>query len=342
MNTTNKKILAAVAVVLLLIAALGVGIYSNIQQLMNRPGTATQEARKALEARDLEKFKQYVDTDALIDLAAEQILTAQINSTLAPTAYSMDELQTRYENQLKPDFVKSARAALDEYITTGKVTYPATLTAAQKFFKDSGVDSCELKSITKPRLEGHAQYSTAIFYNPKMKFSFELELELRDDAGGNWQVVSAKGFKDYYAAYRRALRKKLDSLNAPIGRQMDEIFLVKSFRAQHTGGDEYGFSQTLNIAIKADVKSDKPLAKVVGKITIVKGGQESVAPFEIDMTNQPQGLQTFNVTKTLNPFVRTDVDAMKHGLRIKDIQIEVTEIIFADGTNLKQLDHLPE
>ena len=340
MNT--KKILAAVAVLLLLLIALGIGIYGNVQQLMNRPVSATKAARQAIEAHDLDAFKQYVDIDAIIDQAAEQILTAQINSTLAPTAYSMDELQTRYENQLKPDFVKSARAALDEYITTGKVTYPATLTNAQKFLKDSGAASCELKSITKPRLEGHAQYSTAIFYNAQMKFSFELELELRDDAGGNWQIVSAKGFDNYYAAYRRALRKKLDSLNAPIGRQMDEIFLVKSFRAQNIGGDEYGFSQTLNIAIKADVKSDKPLAKVIGKITLGKGEQESVAPFEIDMTNQPQGLQTFNISKTLNPFVRTDVDAMKHGLKKSDIHIEVTEIVFADGTNLKQLDSLPE
>ena len=60
------------------------------------------------------------------------------------------------------------------------------------------------------------------------------------------------------------------------------------------------------------------------------------------MIGQPQGVQTFDVKKTLNPFVRADVDAMKHGLRKKDIHIEVTEIIFADGTNLKLLDQLPE
>ena len=45
------------------------------------------------------------------------------------------------------------------------------------------------------------------------------------------------------------------------------------------------------------------------------------------MTDCEQGVQIFNVTKTLNPFVRAD---------------EVTEIIFADGTNLKLLDRLPE
>ena len=60
------------------------------------------------------------------------------------------------------------------------------------------------------------------------------------------------------------------------------------------------------------------------------------------MSNRPQGVQTFDVTKTLNPFVRADSNAMKHGFRKKDIHIEVTEVIFADGTNLKQYEQLPD
>ena len=340
--SNTAKIVAAAVVFLAVMAALGVGIYDNIQKLMSRPGTATQEARKAIETHDLAKFNQYVDTDALLEQAAAEILTEQINSSLAPATYSVDELQTRYENQMKPDFIQSARAALEEYVTTGKVTYPATLTEAQLFLKQSGAASCEIKSLTKPRLEGHAQYSTVIFYNPQMKFGFELELEIREDPDGNWRIVSAKGFEDYFGGYRRALRKKLDSLNAPIGHQMDEIFLVKSFKLEGAGGDEYGFSKKLNVSIKADVKSGKPLSKVIGKVVLRKGESESVAPFTIDMTDVPQGLQTFNVTKTLNPFVRTDVDAMKYGLRKRDVRVEITEIIFADGNNLKMLDRLPD
>ena len=337
----KKKILAAAVIVLIVLVVLGVGIFYNVQGLMNRPGTATQEARKAIEQRDLDKFNKYVDLDKLIEQAAEQILTAQINSTLSPTAYSMDELQKRYDT-LKPDFEKSARAAVEEYISTGKVTFPKNLSEAQKFLKESGAASCEIKSITKPHLEGHTQYSTVIFYNRTLKFNFELELELKDAFDGEWRIVGARGFENFYNGYRRALRKKLDSLNAPIGRKMDEIFKVKSFGVQNAGGDEYGFSQTLNLTIKADVKFDKPLAKVIGNVILGKGDRESFAPFEIDMSQAAQGVQTFNLTKTLNPFVRADADAMKHGFKKNDIHIEVTEIVFADGTNLKLLDSLPE
>lgn len=337
----DKKILATLVALLILTAVVGVGVYQNVEQLMNRTPTATVAARQAVEAHDLATFQKFVDVDALIEQAAAEILSAQINETVAPTAYSMDQLRLRYE-QLKPDFVNSARAALDEYITSGKVNFPAELTAAQKFLLESGATSCEIKSITRPQLEGDVQIATVIFYNTRMKFNFELELELTHDAQGNWRITNAKGFDSFYGGYRRALRQKLDSLNAPIVREMDEIFLVKSFRAQMGDGDEYGFSQTLEIAITADVKSDKPLAKIVGTVTLGKGDRESVAPFEIDMVGKAQGVQTFNVTKTLNPFIRADVDAMKHGFKKRELRIEVTEIIFADGTSLKQLDRLPE
>ena len=340
MNNT-KKFLAAIAVLLIVIVALCFGISQNLHRMINRNLTATQAARNAIEAHDLAAFQKFVDTDALIDQAAEEILTEHINSTLAPTAYSTAALQQRYE-ELKPEFVTAARAALDEYITTGKVTYPANPTDAQKFLQKTDVASCEIKSITKPHPEGDAQTSTVIFYNPTLDFNFELELELEHDDDGNWRITRAKGFDGYYNGYRRALRRKLNSLNIPIVRQLDEIFKVESFRAGVTGGDEYGFSETLEVALKVDVKSDKPLAQVIGNIILGKGDRESYSPFVIDMTGKPQGVQNFTVTKTLNPFVRTDADAMKHGLKANELRIEVTEIIFADGTNLKQFDQLPE
>lgn len=339
----TKYILTAIGIFLILIGVMGIGIYYNLQNFSDKPIHSLRAARDAIESRDLATFKKYVDTDAILEIAAREILTVQINSEIMPTAYSMDELQTRYESQLKPDFMKSARAALDEYISTGKITFPNNLSDAQRFFLKSGVTSCEIKDLGTPHLVEGVMISSVIFYNTQLKFSFELELELEPAAEVNWRVKSAKGFDDYYNAYRSALRRKLDSLNAPIGRQMDEIFKVKSFKVKSGDGDEYGFSKNLIITLKADVYPKKPLAKVIGNVIILgKDGKENFTPFAIDIIGSAQGIQSFDVTKTLNPFIRADSDAMKHGLRKKDIHIEVTEIIFADGTNLKLLDQLPE
>lgn len=340
MNT--KKFLAAIVALLLLTIGLGFGAFQNWQELKKRNSNPAVVARHAVESHDLETFKKCIDLNTLIERAAAEILSAQINSTLSATAYSMDELQLRYD-KLKPDFVDSARTAAEEYISTGKVSFPKNLNDAQKFFKDSGASSCEIKSISKPQKEGNSKIVTVIFYNPEMNFNFEVELELAPSEEDSWRIVDAKGFEHFYNGYRRALRHKLDSLNAPIVHKMEAIFKVKSFIIKNEGGDEYGFSQTLDIVIKADVNFDKPLAKVIGNVILTgKDNRESLAPFVIDMTDAKQGVQLFNVTKTLNPFIRADADAMKYGFKKSDVKIEVTEIIFADGTNLKPLDQLPD
>lgn len=339
MTSIAKYVLIAAFIVFSLLIG---GIFASRSwyqqnQLRENP---TILARQAIEAHDLETFKRYVDLDKVIDAAAEEILTEQINSTLAPTAYSMDELQQRYD-KLKPDFVKCAKAAAEEYISTGKLTFPNDPTEAQTFLKKSGAASCEIKSISKPMQRDDSRIVTVMIHNPHMKFNFEVELVIEPAEDVEWHITGAKGFGDYYKGYRRMLRRKLDSLNAPIVRQMDSIFKIKEFSVKDAGGDEYGFSQTLDLELKASIQSDKPLAQVHGNVILRgKDDNDSYTPFAIDIIGQ--GLQTFHVTKTLNPFIQADADALKHGFRKNDLRIEVTEIIFADGTNLKELDSLPD
>ena len=80
------------------------------------------------------------------------------------------------------------------------------------------------------------------------------------------------------------MKKKLESLNAPIREEISDIFVTKGYDAKVVGGDEYGFSKTLRVNVKADVKTSKPLSKIIGKIIIVgRNGSEGVTPFEIDM-----------------------------------------------------------
>ena len=105
--------------------------------------------RNSISNHDKEKFYEILEVDAVLDSAAKEILTAQINSTVDALAYSTQDYVKTYEN-LKPDFVTSAKNYLDEYISTGKIIFNEPLTPAQKFFKNSAVDSCTIKSFSKP------------------------------------------------------------------------------------------------------------------------------------------------------------------------------------------------
>lgn len=305
-----------------------------------RPLNPVKNLRQIVDNHDVKNFYRLVDVDAVLNSAAEEILTAQINSTIDALAYSTQNYVDTYEN-LKPEFVTAFKAALDEYIATGTIIFQEPLTPAQKFLKDSRIETCTIKNFAKSKTEDKATHMKVEFLNEGLSFYFELDLTLEKIDKSNWKVTDAKGFENYFAGYQRALRKKLEELNVPIRDQIKEIVDLKGFDAAIVEGDEYGFSQTLNLTIRAEIQSDKPISRITGNIIIDgKEDSEGVTPFSIDIIEHKQGVQDFSVNKVLNPFVREDADVMRHGLKRSSVHINVTQIDFVDGTTLKEVDEL--
>ena len=336
------KYFLLITTLIIVTVALGIGAFRSYNQLKNLPTKSMTKIQETIDRRDAENFYKLVDVENVLNNAAEEILTTQINSELNSTAYSMQEVENIY-NQRKPEFISAAKISLDDYLSSGRVNFQDNLTPTQKWLKTSEINSCVVKNISKPKIKDNSATSTVEFYNQTLLFSFELNFALEKIDADTWQITGATGFENYLAGLNRALKKKLERINAPVRNEMKDIFAVKGFNAKVIEGDEYGFSKTMRVDIKADVKSEKNLSKIVGRIIIVgKDGDEGITPFEIDMAYKPKGLQTFTVDKVLNPFVKQDADAMKHGLKKSAIHIEVVEVDFMDGTNLKQFDTIPQ
>ncbi len=328
-----------------IIVVIALGAFIGYSQVKKTPTNSLNMIRNTISGRNVEEFHRLVDVDKILDNAADEILLEKMDED--KTAYSVQQVAEVYNNQIKPDFLNNTKKAIDEYILTGKVTLPNPVqTDAQRWLKHSDMKSCVIESMSKPIVTGDTATAVVYFRNPSLGFSFELTLDLeriKDKDKGGWKVVGVKGFEDFNKALKRGLAKKLDSLNAPIRSQMDDIIQIKELNARIGEGDEYGFSQTLKIAMKAEVKSAKPLSKIIGKVLVDDGEErENSAPFTIDMAYHPQGLQTFNIDKVLNPFVRGDVNIMKHGMRRSQLIAEIDEIVFLDGSNIKALDKLPD
>ncbi|MBR6012735.1 MAG: hypothetical protein IK062_03005 [Selenomonadaceae bacterium] len=336
-----KKLLL-ILIPLILLAGLGFGALRAYRQMQSVPINSVKIIRESLEKHDAETFYKFFDADRVLENAAQEILTAQINSEVNSTTYSTQDMENIY-NSRKVEFISSAKAALNDYVSSKKINFPENLSPTQKWLKDSEINRCSIKNISKFVIKDGKAHAKVEFYNSSLRFNFELEIFMEKFDKKHWRIVEVKNFENYLVGLNRALKKKLESLNAPIREKISDIFVTKGYDAKVIDGDEYGFSKTLRLTVKADVKTDKPLAKIIGKIIIVdKNGSEGVTPFEIDMAYKPKGLQNFTVDKVLNPFVREDADAMKHGLRKSDLHVEITEIIFMDGTNLKQFDEFPQ
>lgn len=336
-----KKIALIAGAIVFLILVVGIGVFVGYSQMKKLPANSFKTIRSALASHDAATFYELVDVDAVLEDAAEEILVDQINQD--PTAYSTQQAADRYNNELKPDFISVTKRAVDEYLTSGRVSFDKiAMTNTERWLKRSAINDCIIEGISKPVGTERVATASVLFNNTSLKFSFELALDLEKDEQNRWRVVGAKGFNDYNRSLKRALDKKLAALNAPIYAQLEEICDVRELNAMIGPGDEYGFSQTLKIAMKADVKSSKPLARIVGKIYIGDRDEGNSSPFALDMAYHPTGLQTFYIDKVLNPFVRADVDIMKHGFSRRALHAEIDEVDFLDGSSLKILEQLPD
>lgn len=336
-----KKFLI-IAIPLVLLIAVSIGAYRAWLQLKTMPNHSVSAIREAVAKRDLNTFNKLVDIDAVLEDAAEEILTAQINDNLNSMTYSSQDIHNLYET-LKADFMVSTKDAVVAYITNGRVVFPDTLTKTQKWLKDSEINSCVIRNASKNSIVDGVAHAKVMFYNVALKFNFEIEIILEKIDTSTWRIIEARGFEGYLNGVNRAFKQKLESINAPIRDKIDNTFKIEGFDAKVGEGDDYGFSKTLQLEIKANLQSDKPLSKIIGNIIIDgRDNQVGITPFEIDVARHPLGMQIFNVDKVLNPFVKADADVMRHGLRKRAIHIDVTEIEYLDGTHLKQLDQLPD
>ena len=339
----NNKILMIILPLMIIVAvAVGIGSYRANLEVQKLPANSIKIIRESVDANNFGTFKKLVDIDAVLDTAAEEIATAYLNDSTNSMTYSTLEMQNRYA-ALREDFLAATKVAVKDYVAQGQINFPAELTPAQQWLKDSGVDSCAIKNYSKPVINEGVARTKITFYNVDLRFEFELEVALKKITESTWQVVSAKGFDKFFRELKRAQEERLKDLNAPVQAEIEEFVALKSFDASVEEGDEYGFSKTLKLTVNADIFADKPIEKIGGRVIIDGRDDKSEStPFEVYEFSEEDGAQIFIVNKTLNPFVKVDADVMRHGLKKRDIHIEVTEIIFSDGTSLKKLDELPK
>ena len=338
----KKILMIAAPLVLIALTAMGVGSWQAMQKLQTLPVYSLKVIRESAENHDAETFYKLVDAEKILKIAAEEIVTAKINDGVNSMIYSTLELANTYEN-LREEFIEAATPALSEYVSTGKINFPEYPTEIQKWLKKSGVDTCTINNYSTPVISDGAAYATVNFHNGAMNFDFEVEVTMQKLNDTEWKIIDAKGFEGYYLGVKRALKIKLESLNTPVREKIAQTFDVKRYAAEIAEGDEYGFSKTLKISLETEFFTDKPIEKIIGRV-ILDGRDDNagITPFEIEINNVENGLQTFEINKILNPFVKQDSDIMKHGFRKNTLHVEVTEIDYLDGTRLKQIDKLPD
>lgn len=335
-----KKLLLLIPFV---IVGLLAGLYGAYRYYQTMPGQSLKTIRTSISEHDWETFRSYVEVDAILQAAADDLLMEKMNQD--KSVYSMQQLTETYEQQVRPEFLQVTQKRVQEYIEKGRMSFPQGqgLSPTERWLKQGEFNAMTISGISKPIVQ-HGEADIVInFTNPDLKASFEIGARLVQQADGTWKLMELSKLPEFSRAMEKALAAKLDRLNTPIRQEMESVFQVQDLRAEITQGDEYGFSELLRVWIRADIKSEKPMAQITGRVRIeAPEAEDTFAPFVLDMAYKPKGVQTITVDKVLNPFVRSDVKIMHKGLKKSALHVEVTGVTYLDGTSLQLLTELPE
>jgi len=339
----KKIILILVPFIIVALLAGTLGAYTNYKKL---PAYSVKFIRSTIPDHNWEGFREYVDVDGIVEAAAGELLEEKMAQMEKDTgAYSMKQMSDAYEQEVKPEFIRVMTKGFEDYISRGRIKFPEgkELSDTERLLKNYMVNSMQIVSISKPSVSNGEGSFLIEFANPELKTSFEMEAKIAQQDNGMWKITGISGWKACAKAIDKAMKARLDRLNSPIRQKMQDIMDIKEISAEIGPRDEYGFSETLRIRIKADIKSDEPLSAIIGRVNIeVPDGEDTFAPFEVDMNFRPQGLQTVEVEKVLNPFVRSDVKIMRNGLTRRAFHGEITGVVFKNGKRLELLTSLPD
>ena len=328
-----KKLLILLPI--FLIVVVGAGIFGAMQVKKSKPSYSIDHIRSSIRNHDYASFSHYVDVDKITEHAADEILKQQLAEDVTTT--SMNELRAKFENQMKPEFINAVKNAAEQYISTGKVYFSEQPNATEKFIQDARIETIRINRLYVTQENSGAAVARITFADDDLQTFFDLDATLRK-SGDGWHITDVDNWKKCYADYKLALKYKLERINDPIRSQMKDAVEIKITSVRIGEGDEYGFSKDLHLNVRVKILTGAPIEKIYARVVIDSDKEQVFAPFEL---YQPTGEQTIDVEKILSPFVKAEVNLMKHGIHGEDLSLEILQIDYADGSTLKILEELP-
>lgn len=199
----NKKVLYIIIPILILIT----GLAWYFLYFINTPSYAVNKVREAYEKHDLDTFKRYVDTHAVMDAAFDDLIVAEdkINGNNVLTnsfaigiikllkPHVVDLMEEELENKVKTDPSKQAVQATPKK----KQADPITEAMQSNLRKRFPTDSLTVKNITIAKTEAGQAICTVIVFNKKNNKTQNIDLLMHVNQKEDWQIYKTKNLVEF-------------------------------------------------------------------------------------------------------------------------------------------------
>lgn len=356
----NKKYLC-IPLVLLVLAA---GYYFCF--FLKSPSYAVKEIQQAIAQKDTAKFQEYVDLDSVLDKSFEDMLIAEnkiTNASILENPFAMSVL-----HMLKPAVVGLMKEevlhhiAQDKSEQTRKPADPIADAMRRNMERKAYLQDMTFKGIKLDQEAADKATANVLLRNEKLEKDFALNLSLRKDKEGKWQVKEISNLAAIIMQIDAAEKAKRATENSAVldrlkrnlsvnDKKLMVTFVKASELAEKVTRDANAAgtnvptiaTNVVNKEIMEPCLTSKLLLKNISNKTIIR------AYYDIDVLDKDKksiysypehfdGIIPANTAveviaiKKLNPLLPDDKALATKNDQELDCNITITYIAFEDGT----------
>lgn len=191
----------------LLFVAVMAGVFFGYRYYLSRqPAASLERLVAACQARDLEGFRRYVDEDALVASAVDEVVTKTFPSGNPGSANPVDQvlsgLGAGLARAVKPELTSKMRGVIESAVLSGNMAHLRIGQAPP--VGQPAADGANV-FLGQVRKEGDAAHVAVTYLPPggKVPFTPEVVMHWRDD---RWQVVAVSNLMEQFGTLGLLLR----------------------------------------------------------------------------------------------------------------------------------------
>ena len=339
----NKKIMAALVAVLLVVA--GVGGYIYYKRTPTYSLTLIQDAVKE---HNWDKFSRHVDVNEVSEAAFDDLIIAAMEEDKTMDS-NTKQMAAGFAQMFKPVVTKAVEEAMKEYVEKGEVgkakdedkknQEKPDEAMAGNLVNQTHADEVKFTGVKATTSDGDTATVVLGLHNDKLSKDFEIKVNMSQLDDGTWKVRKISNLKEFLQEVKKAEEAKLAELNKPIQDEIDSALKLGSFNGAVSQEDGFGFSYKLLISGTAEIGS-KAVESFDGEILVTDPqGESSTIHYTYKAHGAAGSTENMQMVKDLNIF--TDSKLIKSQGQGYKYEAKVTSVKYQDGNEVKLLEKLP-
>lgn len=187
------------------------------------PAFAIKSVEESITNHDRENFYKFVNVDGLLNSSYDEVLEGLADSDKSISIGARDAVKN-FTQILKTPLLNSLKAAIDDYVATGKLNNSENL-GVKEILAKTGINKIEYRGVKNISIDGENP-SVAVadikIFQPELDNEFVLKFVLNQKDNGNWQIVGVQNFRDFVTQIGEVRRVQLEKYLS----QSDEIISV--------------------------------------------------------------------------------------------------------------------